>query len=62
MLLIRTLLARENRRRDVEPPDDTYDDVWIEVDLGDGKRAKRRVDKEFLDLTDIQNRDFRYVL
>ena len=66
LLLIRALLARENARRDREPPDDTYDDVWLEVVLpgpdGDGKRVRRRVDKEFLDLTDRQNRDFRYVL
>ncbi|KAI8996298.1 MFS general substrate transporter [Trametes punicea] len=62
LLIIRFLLARENRRRDAEPADDKYDDVYIEVVLPDGTRTERRVDKEFLDLTDIQNRDFRYVL
>ncbi|KAI0651041.1 MFS general substrate transporter [Trametes meyenii] len=62
MLLIRVLLVRENRKRDAEPVSDKYEDVYIEVVLPDGTRTERRVDKEFLDLTDIQNRDFRYVL
>ncbi|KAI0743076.1 MFS general substrate transporter [Daedaleopsis nitida] len=62
MLFIRWLLKRENSRRDAEPVDDKYDDVYIEVVLPDGTRTERRVDKEYLDLTDIQNRDFRYVL
>ncbi|EIW56362.1 MFS general substrate transporter [Trametes versicolor FP-101664 SS1] len=62
MLLIRVLLLRENKKRDAEPRDDTYDDVYIEVVLPDGTRTEKRVDKEYLDLTDIQNRDFRYVL
>ncbi|KAM5541010.1 hypothetical protein V8D89_005321 [Ganoderma adspersum] len=62
LLYIRSLLARENKRRDAEPVDEKYDDVYIEVVLPDGTRTERRVDKEFLDLTDIQNRDFRYVL
>ncbi|KZT03213.1 MFS general substrate transporter [Laetiporus sulphureus 93-53] len=62
LLIIRFVLARENKRRDAEPPDTTYDDVYIEVVLPDGKRVERKVEKEFLDLTDIQNHDFRYVL
>ncbi|KAI0944706.1 hypothetical protein AcW1_002354 [Taiwanofungus camphoratus] len=62
LLVIRFILARENKRRDAEPPDTTYDDVYIEVVLPDGKRVERKVEKEYLDLTDIQNRDFRYVL
>ncbi|KAI0341163.1 MFS general substrate transporter [Trametopsis cervina] len=62
MLTIRAFLARENRRRDAEPVDETYDDVYIEIITPDGKRVERRVSKEFLDLTDRQNRDFRYVL
>ncbi|EMD34999.1 hypothetical protein CERSUDRAFT_85745 [Gelatoporia subvermispora B] len=62
LLIIRWLLARENKRRDAEPLDDTYDDVYIEVITPEGKRVERKVDKEFLDLTDIQNREFRYVL
>ncbi|OSD00722.1 MFS general substrate transporter [Trametes coccinea BRFM310] len=62
LLIIRYLLARENKKRDAEPADDKYDDVYIEVVLPDGTRTEKRVDKEYLDLTDIQNRDFRYVL
>ncbi|ESK83753.1 membrane transporter [Moniliophthora roreri MCA 2997] len=62
LLLIRLLLSRENKRRDAEPADDTYDDVWVERVNKDGKVEKVKVDKAFLDLTDKQNRDFRYVL
>ncbi|EEB89917.1 hypothetical protein MPER_11939, partial [Moniliophthora perniciosa FA553] len=62
LLLIRLLLSRENKRRDAEPADDTYDDVWVERVNKDGKAEKVKVDKAFLDLTDKQNRDFRYVL
>ncbi|KAJ7613116.1 MFS general substrate transporter [Roridomyces roridus] len=56
VLLIRALLVAENKRRDAEPPVDDDEDVFVEIE---GKRVK--VDKEFLDLTDRQNRDFRYV-
>ncbi|KAF8962206.1 MFS general substrate transporter [Flammula alnicola] len=62
LLAIRYVLSSENKRRDNEPIDDTYDDVYIERIGKDGETEKVRVDKEFLDLTDIQNRDFRYVL
>ncbi|KAG6909275.1 hypothetical protein DXG01_001219 [Tephrocybe rancida] len=50
-----------NRLRDQEPIDHTYDDVYIER-VVDGVTERIKVDKVFLDLTDIQNRDFRYVL
>ncbi|TCD67482.1 hypothetical protein EIP91_012343 [Steccherinum ochraceum] len=62
LYVIRLLLARENKKRDQEPPDETYDDVYIEVMTEDGKRVQKKVDKAYLDLTDIQNREFRYVL
>ncbi|KDQ56115.1 hypothetical protein JAAARDRAFT_36903 [Jaapia argillacea MUCL 33604] len=62
LLFIRRRLAAENTKRDHEPPDDTYDDVYIESVDVNGKRVEKKVDKEFLDLTDRQNRDFRYVL
>lgn len=39
------MLARENRKRDAEPVDEKYDDVYIEVVLPDGTRTERRVDK-----------------
>jgi MFS transporter, ACS family, allantoate permease len=61
LLAIRHLLKRENKRRDAEPVDETYDDVYIEVTTAEGKRVEQKVPKEYLDLTDRQNRDFRYV-
>ncbi|KAI0791142.1 MFS general substrate transporter [Abortiporus biennis] len=62
LLVIRFILRAENRKRDAEPVDDTYDNVYIEVVNADGKKIQKKVDKEYLDLTDIQNREFRYVL
>lgn len=62
LLTIRFLLSRENKRRNTESTDDAYGDVYIERLTSDGKKEMVKVDKEFLDLTDIQNRDFRYVL
>ncbi|KAJ7851188.1 MFS general substrate transporter [Mycena leptocephala] len=64
VLAIRFLLIAENKRRDAEPTrDGGYDDVYVERPAGDGsgRMEKVKVDKEFLDLTDRQNRDFRYV-
>ncbi|EIN05062.1 MFS general substrate transporter [Punctularia strigosozonata HHB-11173 SS5] len=62
LLALRVLLKRENERRNAEPPDTTYDDVYIEEVTPDGKTVERKVAKAFLDLTDRENRDFRYVL
>lgn len=62
LLGIRYLLFTENRRRDAKPVDTAYADVYIERLKEDGVMEKVRVEKEFLDLTDKQNRDFRYVL
>ncbi|ETW84170.1 major facilitator superfamily [Heterobasidion irregulare TC 32-1] len=62
MYSIRLLLSRENKRRDNEPHDDTYEDVYVEKVMEDGSRVEVKVLKEFLDLTDRQNREFRYVL
>ena len=45
MLSIRWLLARENRLRDAEPVDETYDDVYIEVVTPEGKRVEKKVSK-----------------
>ncbi|KAG2078464.1 MFS general substrate transporter [Suillus decipiens] len=61
LLVIRAVLARENRIRDAEPVD-TSEEYVIERTTEDGKRIEVKIDKEFLDLTDRQNRDFRYVL
>ncbi|KAJ8581104.1 MFS general substrate transporter [Rhizopogon salebrosus TDB-379] len=62
LLTVRFILARENKKRDAEHVSDTFEEVYIEQVTADGKRIEVKVDKEFLDLTDIQNRDFRYVL
>ncbi|KAI5119271.1 hypothetical protein M0805_008052 [Coniferiporia weirii] len=62
LMLQRYILDKENKRRDQEPPDETYDDVWVKVTDQDGQIIEKKVDKAFLDLTDRQNRDFRYVL
>ncbi|KAJ6454140.1 major facilitator superfamily domain-containing protein [Mycena sanguinolenta] len=64
VLAIRYLLIMENKRRDAEPAgEDGYDEVYVErlASDGSGKMERVRIDKEFLDLTDRQNRDFRYV-
>ena len=80
LLSIRVLLARENKRRDAEPLDETFDDVYIVTTDEGGNCTEIKVSKvricsvqqgyrlmqccgqEFLDLTDRQNREFRYVL
>ncbi len=75
------MLATENKRRDVNRHDDTYDEVYVTHVNADGTTEERKVDKvlvsrsfcsrvwliylpsqAFLDLTDIQNKDFRYLL
>ncbi|KDR66872.1 hypothetical protein GALMADRAFT_232281 [Galerina marginata CBS 339.88] len=62
ILLLRFMLDRENKRRDGEQRDDSYDDVYLTQESTDGVMTEKRVDRTFLDLTDIQNRDFRYSL
>ena len=47
LLAIRYLLAAENKKRDQEEPDTTYDDVYIEHIDEDGKVVEKRVDKVF---------------
>lgn len=42
---IRVLLARENRRRDAEPPDHTFDDFYIVTTDEDGNRTEAKVPK-----------------
>ncbi|KAF8124325.1 MFS general substrate transporter [Boletus edulis] len=61
LLAIRRLLAGENARRDAEPIEED-EEFFIEKESEDGTRVQVKVDKEFMDLTDRQNRDFRYVL
>lgn len=62
LLVLRFIMNKENKRRDAETRDTTYDEIYVERKNSDGSIGKIRVDKEYLDLTDIQNRDFRYVL
>jgi hypothetical protein len=45
ILSIRVLLARENKRRDAEPPDNSFDDVHVVRIDKDGKRTEVKVSK-----------------
>lgn len=45
LLVIRCVLARENKRRDREPKDTKYDSVFVEIMLADGTKVERRVEK-----------------
>ncbi|KAG1741544.1 MFS general substrate transporter [Suillus paluster] len=62
LLVIRVVLARENRIRDTEHLDVIEEEYIIERITEDGRRVEVKVEKGFLDLTDRVNRDFRYVL
>ena len=42
---IRVLLSRENKRRDAEPPDNTYDNVFVTKIDQDGNRVEMKVPK-----------------
>jgi ACS family allantoate permease-like MFS transporter len=42
---IRVLLARENKRRDGEPPDNSYDDVYVARIDEEGNRVEVKVSK-----------------
>ena len=43
--ILRVTLKAENKKRDSEPPDETYDDVWLKVLDEDGNIVERKVDK-----------------
>lgn len=45
LYVIRVMLARENKLRDSEPLDDTYDNVFIQHIDEDGSIVEKRVDK-----------------
>lgn len=45
ILLLRFMLAAENKRREAEPYDDTYDEVYIVVSDADGNATEKKVDK-----------------
>ena len=65
MLLLRWYLARENELRESERTSrdqpEKRDDEGVYLEDSEGGKAGK-VDKAFLDLTDIENREFRYVL
>ena len=45
LFAVRVLLSRENKRRDAEPPDDTYDNVFLTKMDQDGNRVEVKVAK-----------------
>lgn len=45
LLIIRYVLSKENKRRDREKVDDSYDDVYIEKMGKDGQVERVKVDK-----------------
>jgi MFS transporter, ACS family, allantoate permease len=45
MFSIRVLLARENKRRDAEPPDDSYDEVYVVRIDEEGNRVEVKVSR-----------------
>jgi MFS transporter, ACS family, allantoate permease len=45
LFFIRVLLASENQRRDVEPPDDTFNDVYVVTTDESGNRTEIKVPK-----------------
>ncbi|KAF7979737.1 hypothetical protein HWV62_41108 [Athelia sp. TMB] len=45
LLAIRYLLGKENKRRDAEPVDDAYDEVYIETTDPEGNKVEQKVPK-----------------
>ena len=45
ILALRFMLAAENKRRNAEPYDDTYDNVYILGADSDGRPMEKKVDK-----------------
>ncbi|KAJ7905839.1 major facilitator superfamily domain-containing protein [Mycena olivaceomarginata] len=62
LLIIRYTYAAENKRRETSPDKDNYDEYYIQEVQADGTTLEKKVDREFLDLTDVENKEFRYVL
>ena len=44
-MILRFFLVRENKKRDEEKRDYTYDDVYIKKELPDGTTIEAKVDK-----------------
>ncbi|KAM0755854.1 MFS general substrate transporter [Meredithblackwellia eburnea MCA 4105] len=64
LLVIRYILAAENKRRDAAKGTASATDEEDVVDIkhADGTVTVERVDKAFMDMTDKENQDFRYPL
>ncbi|KAJ7286130.1 major facilitator superfamily domain-containing protein [Mycena rebaudengoi] len=62
LLVIRFVYAAENKRRENSAEKDVFDEYYIPQIQADGTTIEKKVDREFLDLTDIENKEFRYVL
>ena len=45
ILILRVMLRAENKRRDAEQRDDTFDNVYIKEELADGTKIEKYVDK-----------------
>lgn len=61
-LLMRVYLANENKNRANLADEAAYDNVIVLLQGQTGESRAEKVDRAFLDLTDRQNLEFRYVL
>lgn len=44
-MILRMMLSKENKKRDMEPTEDSYDDVWLKHVDDDGSVIERKVDR-----------------
>ena len=45
ILILRFMLDRENKRREAEKAEDSYDDVYLAQEKQDGTKAEKHVDR-----------------
>ncbi|KAJ7085782.1 major facilitator superfamily domain-containing protein [Mycena belliarum] len=62
LVVIRFVYATENKRRNNSAEKDSFDEYYLTEIQADGTTLEKKVDREFLDLTDVENKEFRYVL
>ncbi|KAJ7047120.1 major facilitator superfamily domain-containing protein [Mycena alexandri] len=62
LIIIRYVYAAENKRRDANAETGNFDEYYMAEVQPDGTIVEKKVDREFLDLTDVENKEFRYVL
>ncbi|KIK92565.1 hypothetical protein PAXRUDRAFT_829831, partial [Paxillus rubicundulus Ve08.2h10] len=60
LFAIHFILDRKHRKRDAAVGNNGSEGYFIEKVTEDGQRVEIKVDKEYMDLTDRQNRDFKY--